>query len=105
MFTVGLLPQSWFRSFYCHICGVNDMVKDDRRIATFHSPFKGGDVELWYCAHRSVYELRYDVRFYTLDGLTDAVALTSYDACDYDQVVDIIVDATDLALTPFLGRD
>ena len=33
------------------------MVKDDRKIATFHSPFRGGDVGLWYCAHRNVYEL------------------------------------------------
>lgn len=81
------------------------MVKDDRKIATFHSPFRGGDVGLWYCAHRSVYELRYDVRFYSQDGLTDAVALVAYDACDYDQVVDIIADATDLALTPLLGRN
>jgi hypothetical protein len=40
-----------------------------------------------------------------MDGLTDAVALTPYDACDYDQVVDIIVDATDLALTPLLERN
>lgn len=81
------------------------MVKDDRKIATFFSPFKGGDVGLWYCAHRNVYELRYAVRFYSMDGLTDAVALTPYDACDYDQVVDIIVDATDLALTPLLERN
>lgn len=81
------------------------MVDIDKKIATFHSPFKGGDVGLWYCAHRNVYELRYDVRFYSMDGLTDAVALTPYDACDYDQVVDIIVDATDLALTPLLERN
>lgn len=81
------------------------MVKDDRKIATFHSPFRGGDVGLWYCAHCSVYELRYDIQFYTPDGLTDAVALASYDACDYDQVVDIIVDATNLALTPLLERN
>lgn len=81
------------------------MVKDDRKIATFHSPFKGGDVGLWYCARRNMYVLRYGVRFYSMDGLTDAIALTSYDACDYDQVVDVIVDATDLALTPLLGRN
>lgn len=81
------------------------MVKGDRRIATFFSPFKGGDVGLWYCAHRNVYELRYDARFYSMDGLTAVSAVTPYDACDYDQVVDIIVDATNLALTPLLDRD
>lgn len=81
------------------------MAKDDRKIATFCSPFKGGDVGLWYWAHRDVYELRYDVRFYSMDGLTDAVALTPYDACNYDQVVDIIADAADLALAPLLVRN
>ena len=46
------------------------MIKDDKKIATFHSTLKNGDIELWYCAHRDVYELRYDVQFYTPDGLT-----------------------------------
>lgn len=81
------------------------MVKDDRKIATFHSPFRGGDVELWYCVHRNMYELRYDARFYSMDGLTNVAAVAPYDACDYDQVVDIIVDATNLAITPLLDRD
>lgn len=81
------------------------MVENDRKIATFHSPFKGGDVGLWYCAHRSMYELRYDARFYSQDGLIDVAALVAYDACDHDQVVDMIVDATDLALTPLLERN
>lgn len=81
------------------------MLKDDRKIAVFYSPFEGGDVGLWYCNCRDVYELRYDVRFYSPDGLTDAVALSPYDAGDYDQVVDIVVDAVDLALTPLLERD
>lgn len=81
------------------------MIKDDRKIATFHSTLKNGDIELWYCAHRDVYELRYDVQFYTPDGLIDASALRSYDTGDYIQVGDILTDAIELANTSLLERD
>lgn len=81
------------------------MLKNDKKVATFKSVFKNGNVELWYCAYRDVYELRYDVQFYTPDGLTDATALSSYDAGDYIQVGDILTDAIELANTPLLERD
>lgn len=81
------------------------MVKNDKKIATFNSVFKNGDIELWYCAHRDVYELRYDVQFYTPDGLIDATALCSYDAGGYIQVDGILADAIELADTPLLQRD
>lgn len=81
------------------------MIEDDRKIATFNSALKNGDIELWYCAHRDVYELRYDVQFYTPDGLIDATALMSYDAGDYIQIVDILDDAIELANTSLLERD
>lgn len=81
------------------------MVKGDRKIVTFHSTLKNGDIELWHCAHHDVYELRYDVQFYTPDGLTDAIALRSYDAGDYIQVGDILTDAIELANTSLLKRD
>lgn len=81
------------------------MIKDDRKIATFYSSFKDGDIELWHCAHCDVYELRYDIRFYTPDGLTDATALSSYDAGDYIQIGDILTDAIELANTPLLERN
>lgn len=81
------------------------MFKNDKKVATFNSAFKNGNIELWYCAHRDVYELRYDVQFYTPDGLTDATALSSYDAGDYIQVGDILIDAAELANTPLLERD
>lgn len=81
------------------------MIEDDRKTATFYSAFRGGDIELWYCAHRNVYELRYNVQFYTPDWLTDATALRSYDAGDYIQVGDILTDAIELADTPLIDRD
>jgi hypothetical protein len=81
------------------------MLKNDKKVATFNSAFKNGNVELWCCVHRDVYELRYDVQFYTPDGLTDATALSSYDAGDYIQVGAILTDAIELANTPLLERD
>lgn len=81
------------------------MFKNDKKVATFNSAFKNGNIELWYCVHRDVYELRYDVQFYTADGLTDATALSSYDACDYIQVGDMLTDAIELANTSLLERD
>lgn len=81
------------------------MFKNDKKVATFNSAFKNGNIELWYCAHRDVYELHYDVQFYTADGLTDATALSSYDAGDYIQVGDILTDAIELANTPLLERN
>lgn len=81
------------------------MLKNDKKVATFNSVFKSGNIELWYCACRDVYELRYDVQFYTPDGLTDATALSLYDAGDYMQVGDILTDAIELANTPLLERD
>lgn len=80
------------------------MFKNDKKVATFNSAFKNGNIELWYCAHRDVYELRYDVQFYTPDGLTDATALSSYDMVDYIYG-DILTDAIELANTPLLERD
>ena len=80
------------------------MLKNDKKVATFNSAFKNGNIELWYCAHRDVYELRYDVQFYTSDDLIDATALSSYDVGDYIQVGDILTDAIELANTPLLER-
>lgn len=81
------------------------MIEDDRKFVTFHSTLKNGDIELWYCAHHDVYELRYDVQFCTPDGLVDATALRSYDAGDCIQVGDILTDAIELADTSLLERD
>lgn len=81
------------------------MIKDDRKIATFYSAFRDGDIELWCCAHCNVYELRYNVQFYTPDGLSDATALCSYAADDCIQISDMLTDAIELANTSLLERD
>jgi hypothetical protein len=77
----------------------------DVKVAVFPSQHLGGDVELWYCSHSQSYRLKYDVAFYSPDGLCSAVALAAYGATDYDQVVDVLVDAIDIARTPLLDRD
>lgn len=77
----------------------------DEKVAVFPSQYLGGDVELWYCFHSRSYKLKYDVAFYSPDGLCFAVALAIYDATDYDQVVDMLIDAIDIARTPLLDRD
>ena len=80
------------------------MIKNDKKIATLHSSFKDGDIELWYCScsFRNVYELRYNISFYTPDGLKDAVSLRTYNTNDCAQMLS---DAIALANTPLLERD
>lgn len=80
------------------------MIKNDKKIATFHSSFKDGDIELWCCScsFRNVYEIRYVVSFDTPEGLKDAVGLRSYNTNDYIQMFN---DAIALVNTPLLERD
>lgn len=80
------------------------MIKNDRKIATFYSCFKNGDIELWYCScsFRNVYELRYVVSFDTPEGLKDAVGLRLYNTNDYTQMLN---DVLTLANTLLLERD
>lgn len=77
----------------------------DMKVAIFPSQHLGGDVELWYCPHSHSYELRYDVAFYSPDGLCSASASSSYDAGNGNQVVDLMLDAIHIAHTPLLERD
>lgn len=82
------------------------MSRDDMNVAVFASPFVGGGVRLWYCPHGHRYELRYAVRFRTPSGgVCNAFALCAYDAGDGSQVVDLMLDAIEIARTPLLDRD
>lgn len=81
------------------------MAEYDMKVATFSSQFVGGNVELWYCPHGQRYELRYAVRFRASVGFCNATALCAYDAGDGGQVVDLMLDAIDIARTPLLDRD
>ena len=81
------------------------MAEHDMKVAVFSSQFVGGNVGLWYCPHSSSYELRYDIAFYSPDGLCSATALTSYNASDSAQVAALMLDAIDIARTPLLDRN
>lgn len=81
------------------------MAEHDMKVAVFSSQFVGGNVELWYCPHGQRYELRYAVRFRTLTGFCNATALCAYDAGDGSQVVDLMLDAIDIARTSLLDRN
>ena len=82
------------------------MRMNDMKVATFDSPFVGGRVELWFCPHGERYELRYAVQFLTpCGGVCGGSALCAYDAGDGSQVVDLMLDAIDIARTPLLDRD
>lgn len=77
----------------------------DMKTAIFPSQHLGGDVELWYCSRNRSYELKYDIAFYSPDGLCSATAIASYNAGDYNQVAYMLLDAIDIARTPLLDRD
>jgi hypothetical protein len=82
------------------------MCRNDTNVAVFASPFVGGGVRLWYCPHGQRYELRYAVQFCTpCGGVCDGSALCAYDAGDGPQVVDLMLDAIDIANTPLPDRD
>lgn len=77
----------------------------DMKVAVFPSQHLGGEVELWYCPHSSSYELRYDIAFYSPDGLCSAIGVSSYSANDDTQVAALVLDAINIARTPLLDRD
>lgn len=81
------------------------MAYNDMRVATFSSKYRGGYVELWYCPHNHLYELRYTVQFRTPTGFSDFMASCAYDAADFSQVADLMLDVIDIARTPLLERN
>ena len=80
------------------------MAYNDMKVATFNSRYHDGEVGLWYCPHSSAYKLRYNVNFYSPDGLCSAIAVASYSAGDNAQVVALMLDAIDIARTPLVER-
>lgn len=56
------------------------MIKNDKKIATFHSSFEDGDIELWYCScsFRNVYELRCNISFFLYAGWIKGRSVFTY---------------------------
>lgn len=76
----------------------------DEVVAVFPSKFTSGDVRLVYCPHNRTYELRYAVQSQGGDGRRLVWSAVAFDACDYAQVVHMLVDARALADTLLLER-
>lgn len=82
------------------------MMASDEVVAVFPSKFKDGDVRLVYCPHNRMYELRYSVSRRSQSGGRRSLVWSAvgFDACDYAQVVHMLVDARALADTSLLER-
>lgn len=76
----------------------------DEVVAVFPSKFKSGDVRLVYCPHNRTYELRYLVWSQDSGGRRLVWSAVAFDACDYAQVVHMLVDAKALADTMLIER-
>lgn len=77
---------------------------NDEVVAVFPSEFESGDVRLVYCPHNRTYELRYAVRSQDGGGRRLVWSAMAFDACDYAQVVRMLVDAMALADTSLVER-
>lgn len=80
------------------------MMVSDEVVAVFPSKFKDGDVRLVYCPHNRIYELWYAVQSQGGGGRCLVWSAVAFDACDYVQVVHMLVDARALADTLLSGR-
>ena len=76
----------------------------DEVVAVFPSKFRDGDVRLVYCPHNRIYELRYAVQSQHDSRRCLVWVAVAFDACDYVQVVHMLVDARALADTLLLER-
>lgn len=81
------------------------MTRVNEKVGVFLSHYDGGGVTLWYCKEFRKYLLKYEINYYTAEGLRTTVKVLSYDADDYIQVSDIFEDAINIAGTPLLNRD
>lgn len=82
------------------------MMANDEVVAVFPSKFESGDVRLVYCPHNRTYELRYAVSLQSQgsSGRCLVWSAVAFDACDYVQVVHMLVDAMALADTLLAER-
>lgn len=82
------------------------MIANDEVVAVFPSKFESGDVRLVYCPHNRMYELRYAVSLQSQGngGRRLVWSAVAFDACDYVQVVRMLIDARALADTLLAER-
>ncbi len=73
---------------------------EDIEIASFHSPYRHGEVRLWYCPHGDEYRCAYEI----VDSGSKLQAQFCVPAVLYNEVAEMILDAMDIASTPLNRR-
>lgn len=76
----------------------------DEVVSVVPSKFESGDVCVVYCPHSRTYELRYAVQSQDGSGRRLVWSAMAFDACDYEQVAHMLVDAKALADTLLIER-
>ena len=75
------------------------MVKDIE-LASFRSPYRHGEVRLWYSSYNDVYRCTYEI----ISNGAKLEAQFCVHAAMYDEVAAMIMDAMDIASTPLNRR-
>ena len=73
---------------------------EDVKLASFHSPYRHGEVRLWYCPHNDAYRCAYEI----IDSDSKLQAQFCVSAALYNEVAEMILDAMDIASTPLNRR-
>ena len=73
---------------------------EDVLVASFHSPYRHGEVRLWYCPHGDEYRCAYEI----VEGGAKLGAQFCVSAVMYDEGADMISDAMGIASTPLDRR-
>ena len=72
----------------------------DIELASFHSPYRYGEVRLWYCPELDMYRCVYKI----IDNGVKLDAQFCVYTEMYDEVAMMIIDAMDIARTPLNRR-
>ena len=73
---------------------------EDVLVASFHSPYRYGEVRLWYCPQGDEYRCSYEI----VEGCAKLGAQVCVPAALYDDVSAMILDAMDIASTQLERR-
>lgn len=73
---------------------------EDFLVASFRSPYRHGEVRLWYCPHGDEYRCAYEI----IEGGAKLRAQFCVSAALYDEVAAMVMDAMDIARTPLDRR-
>ena len=73
---------------------------EDIEVASFRSPYRHGEVRLWYSSYNDVYRCTYEI----ISNGAKLEAQFCVHAAMYNEVAAMIMDAMDIARTPLNRR-